>query len=136
MKRVLRIIVPLVLLVVLCAFAENEALSLLTVSMMLALIGIACHLFIVAGIRHDLYTEPQKALDAKEHRKKQAKPEDAIGGIIMSLATVVFLLLGFAFDLWHPAWVAFPIGGVLCGCVSSIVQLSRGDRAEKEKDDE
>ena len=125
-----------VLLVVVLAFFEKEGLVILGVSGMLALIGIACYLFITAGIRRDLYTDPKKALQSEEEQKRHQKPEDAIGGIIMSLATVVFLLLGFAFDLWHPAWVAFPIGGVLCGCVSSIVKLSRGDRAEEDKDDE
>lgn len=40
----------------------------------------------------------------------------------MMTATIAFLLCGFIGDLWHPAWVVFPIGGILCGIVEAIVR--------------
>ncbi len=36
------------------------------------------------------------------------------------VAAAIFLLLGFGWKLWHPAWIAFPIGGLLCGIISVI----------------
>ncbi len=94
----------------------------LVLGVMLTLIGVACYLFITAGILHDLYTEPQEALEPEKRHKKN-RVEEAIGSIIMSCATVIFLILGFVFNLWHPAWVAFPIGGVLCGIIGAIITL-------------
>lgn len=33
-----------------------------------------------------------------------------------------FLSLGFIFNLWKICWVVFPIGGILCGIVSTILE--------------
>ena len=43
-----------------------------------------------------------------------------INGIIMSSATAIYLLLGFVWNLWHPGWVVFPVGGIVCGIISAI----------------
>jgi hypothetical protein len=103
--------------VVIAAFADIELLIHLAVAVFLALIGAAVHLFIVAGIMYDLHTGGESP---KKHHEKTEEPAEAVCGVIMLLATAVFLLLGIVWHLWHPAWVAFPIGGLLCGCVSAI----------------
>ncbi len=54
--------------------------------------------------------------------------EDVICGTIMLVAAGIFLLLGFLRLLWHPAWVVFPVGGILCAIVSTIL---RGLSAKK-----
>ncbi len=100
---------------------------------MLTLIGVACYLFITAGILHDLYTEPQEALEPEKRHKKN-RVEEAVSSIIMCCATVIFLFLGFVFNLWHPAWVAFPIGGVLCGVIGSIISLCTREKEDKNED--
>lgn len=41
-------------------------------------------------------------------------------GAIMLTATAIYLLLGFLGDLWHPGWVVFPIGGILCGILHTL----------------
>lgn len=53
---------------------------------------------------------------------KAKSTEDAICGVIMMSATAVFLLLGFLRNMWHIAWVVFPIGGILCGIASTIIR--------------
>lgn len=40
--------------------------------------------------------------------------------VIMLLATAIFLLLGFLWNLWHPGWVVFPVGGILCGVAEAV----------------
>lgn len=119
-----RIVVGLLLIfaglifVVIAAFIDIEQLIHLAVAIFLALIGAAVHLFIIAGILHDLYMGEQSP---RKHHEKEKEPAEAACGVIMMLASAVFLLLGFVWDLWHPAWVAFPLGGLLCGCVSAIL---------------
>ena len=34
-------------------------------------------------------------------------------------ATILFLLAGFLFDAWHPAWILFLVGALLCGVVEN-----------------
>ena len=109
------------------------ALNAIALGAMLTLIGIASYLFITAGILHDLYTEQKEALNPEERHEKN-RVEEAVGSIIMSCATIVFLFLGFVFNLWHPAWVAFPIGGVLCGVIGSIIKLCTKENESKNED--
>ena len=45
-------------------------------------------------------------------------------GIIMLIATGIFLVAGFLFDAWHPAWVVFPLGGILCAIVQKLERRS------------
>ena len=45
---------------------------------------------------------------------------ESISGAIMLTATAIFLVAGFLFHAWHPAWIVFPLGGILCGIVSSL----------------
>lgn len=55
-------------------------------------------------------------LDLPKLREK----ESPWSGVIMLTATAIFLLCGFLGNLWHPAWVVFPVGGILCGIVESV----------------
>lgn len=42
-------------------------------------------------------------------------------GCIMILATILFFIAGFVFHLWNICWVAFPVGGMLCGMAALIL---------------
>ena len=78
-------------------------------------------LFVYFGKQKDKY-----AIKQHQHQPVQTQPSESAGricGVIMLLATAAFLVLGFIFHLWHPGWLAFPIGGILCGVVS--VALSK-----------
>lgn len=82
------------------------------------LIAAAVTLFIVSGLRFGAIV---KRL-APEYTSERNSEHGAgrFGGVVMLIATAVFLTLGFAFDKWHPAWVAFPIGGIICAILGSI----------------
>lgn len=48
---------------------------------------------------------------------ERSSGDDMIGRIassIMLLALIAFLILGFLFNLWHPGWLVFPVGGIFC----------------------
>lgn len=125
-----------VLAVVLLGILEvEESLLVAGVALLLALIGAACYLFITAGILDELFSDPVKALMTEE--EKDAKSlEEAIGGVIMTLASAIFLFFGFKFGAWHPAWIAFPIGGVLCGGVPSVLKLCGIGKSKTENEEE
>ena len=67
----------------------------------------------------ELPNEEQKSVPS-ERKKKLRSICKVINIIIMLLATAIFLLLGFVWELWHPGWVIFPVGGIFCGIVSAI----------------
>lgn len=48
-----------------------------------------------------------------------------ICGSIMMAAAIVFLLGGFLANAWNVSWVAFPVGGILCGIVSTLLVKER-----------
>ena len=55
-----------------------------------------------------------------EKKKKFRSFGRMINTIMMLSFTVIYLLLGFVWELWHPSWVIFPVGGILCGIISAI----------------
>ena len=62
----------------------------------------------------------------KKNRKEGlAKKRGALIGkicaVIMLIAVIVFFLLGFVGNYWNISWIAFPVGGILCGIVSIIL---------------
>lgn len=59
---------------------------------------------------------------AREYAREQRKREDKTSGVIMLSATGLFLLLGFLCHAWHPGWLVFPLGGILCAIVDKIKQ--------------
>lgn len=74
-------------------------------------VAIAVWLFIYYGMAYGMY---------QEKTKKKDNVTEKIHGVIMLVATLIFLLFGFLSNAWHPAWVVFPIGGILCGIVSIL----------------
>jgi len=104
------------------------------VAVMLAFIGVACYFFITGGIMHELYSTPEKAVMTEDEKNKKFSLEEGISGIIMAVATATFLVFGFCFNAWHPAWVAFPIGAILSGCVSSIIKIARGGKDSSDEE--
>lgn len=103
------ILVSVALLVAaLALFDGNETVKLFATAGFLALLATCVGVIVWLGIQHSKYhPEPQ-----------QDKATQDAHGVIMLLATAVFLLLGFVGHLWHPGWVVFPIAGILCAIVN------------------
>lgn len=86
--------------------------------------------FVTVGVITLIYSGKMKEkFDIETYNKQntdEAKSEsDKVGkicGVIMMLATAIFLTLGFTMNLWHINWVVFPIGGILCGIVATILR--------------
>lgn len=97
----------------------NERLGEIYTAFFMIDIAVAVSIFITAGMlcakyNMDEYKEKDLTTEEKEYKKKN----DKYSGIIMLLATVIFFVLGFVFDLWKISWVAFPVGGIMCAIAS------------------
>lgn len=92
-------------------------------------IGMAVMGFIYFGILHDRFDVEK--YNRKQRRKRleaDGQPSvesisDNLSGIIMLTATAIYLLCGFVWGNWHPSWVVFPIGGLLCAILESVLKL-------------
>lgn len=79
---------------------------------------VAVFLFVYYGVMYDAYHQKIK-FEKQVHKEKLS---EKISGVIMLSATIIFLICGLIFNLWHPGWVAFPIGGILCAIVSVLLE--------------
>lgn len=46
-------------------------------------------------------------------------------GIIMLIATIIYLLWSFMLDGWKISWIIFPIAGLVCGIVWIIIDIKK-----------
>lgn len=71
-------------------------------------VSIAVHIFIRQGIHDSMFQfliQNQKFI----HKQNQDERKDGLYGITMPLSTMIFLIVGFTKNWWHPAWIVFPI---------------------------
>lgn len=73
--------------------------------------------------KYNIPTEDASDIAAMENGKRAEVISGGICGCIMLVATAVFLLMGFIGNLWKISWVAFPIGGILCGIISTVFNM-------------
>ena len=115
-------------------------------AIMLMLCSVAVFGFVYCGIRHGMLDIDGYNKEADtDGKKERAAGHDfydnltgTVCGIIMSLATITALCLLFLgpwmlHDDWSfvgsgPFWLPWPIGGVLCGIASLIIQLVKNYR--------
>ena len=46
-----------------------------------------------------------------------------VNACIMIFTTIIFLICGLGFNLWEKCWIAYPVGALLCGIVSIILNF-------------
>ncbi|MDD3241318.1 MAG: helix-turn-helix domain-containing protein [Bacilli bacterium] len=85
------------------------------------LISISVSIFVYFGMQREKF-QIDKYNDKIIYNEKYESKSDKLSGIIMMIATIVFLILGFVFNMWHPGWIVFPIGGMICGIISIIYE--------------
>lgn len=89
---------------------ENEARLEFATAVFFVLLSLCVGLIVHLGILRSKYEPPVVPTPG----------EEKWSGIIMLTATATYLLLGFVWHLWHPGWVVFPIGGILCGILNIL----------------
>lgn len=74
------------------------------------------------GIQHSKYNidlfNKQSRMTNKSSRQKLGS---TVSGIIMMSAAAIYLVIGFVWNWWHPGWVIFPVGGLLCGIINTAL---------------
>lgn len=80
---------------------------------------------IKADLKNKQTAESEEALAALTADERKSSLSGKISGILMLSATAIFLAIGFIWNLWHPGWVVFPIGGIICGIIGIIFEKKK-----------
>jgi transcriptional regulator with XRE-family HTH domain len=98
----------------------NEPLELRLMSVFILIIAICTMALVYAGVQEDKYNI--KRYNSENNPDPAAKERrDFIGricGVIMMIAVAIYLLTGFAWNMWSKTWFVFAIGGVCCAIAS------------------
>jgi hypothetical protein len=91
------------------------------ISIMLSMVAVAVFLFIYYG---SIKTGYDLVLQQEDYsyvsNKETSRFVNVFESIIWPLAIIIFLLLGFLRNLWHIAWIVFPIAGLLSSMVTNL----------------
>lgn len=112
------------------AAANIDAAVIFVTAAFMAFMAVLVGGMVLLGITHSKYfiEEYNKSSLRAAGTSQRCKLIDAICGAIMMTATALFLVLGFVFSLWHPGWVVFPVGGIICGIVDTVMRVKDKDK--------
>ena len=124
------ILFGVVLLIGVFAFLpEKEPYESIAAAVFMLLIAGAVFSFVYGGMQEDKYKIWKYNRD--NHPDPEAKKKlDMIGtvcGAVMLVATAIYVGLGFTRNAWGTAWWIFPVGGILCGVVSVVLNPYKGE---------
>ena len=128
----------IILGVALCALAfqfipEQEPFETFVGAGLLLVIALAVTCMVWAGITEEKYKigkynrENEREFHPTEEDRQRKERVGRLCGVIMTLATAVYLIFGFTQGTWATAWWVFPVGGVLCGVVSILLGPAEED---------
>ncbi len=117
------------LLLFFTAFPEREPYESLASGVFLLIIAGAVMSFIYGGMQEDKYKiwKYNRDNNPTPEAKQRQNLIGAACGVIMLLATAVYVGLGLAKGLWGTAWWVFAVGGILCGVVSVALNPYKGE---------
>lgn len=102
--------------------SSSDVPAVIGVCALLLFISAAVFLFVYAGCTSEAYAKLLETGEYTRKNKHKNKVMEFISSVVWSIATIVFLVFGFLFGKWHPAWLIFPIVGIAMGIVESIVK--------------
>ena len=98
-------------------------------SVFLLCVTIAVILFVYAGTQGSKYNIKHYNLmqDHNSQTYKNDKKKGLYCGCIMMVATMIFLACGYIGNLWKIAWVVYPIFGIFCGIIATIIDRNNNE---------
>lgn len=111
-------------------FKDVDAWSYFVMGLFFIFLSVSIFIYVYSGMMKDkLDVAKYNSNDTeKKHIMPQQKIVDAINSAIMMIAAIVFLILGFTLNIWHPAWICFPIGGILTGIINVIFSATQKNK--------
>ena len=124
------ILFGVVLLVGVFAFLpEKEPYESISAAVFMLLISGAVFSFVYGGMQEDKYKiwKYNRDNNPEPDAKKKLDMIGTVCGTVMLVATAIYVGLGFTRNAWGSAWWIFPVGGILCGVVSVVLNPYKGE---------
>lgn len=92
-------------------------------AVMLFIIDVGVGLIVYGGMHKSKYNieEYNKSINPTEEEKRRGERLGVWCGSIMMIAAAIYLVGGFWFHGFGTWWVVFPVGGILCGIVTMLL---------------
>lgn len=120
------ILAPVILL--LGVFTVNSMLTVIFLSAMLVMIGIAVGMFITVGVK---WASMERLLREGDFAPKQeSNLRTTVETVYWLLVTAIYLSWSFASGSWNISWIIWPVAGVLFAALIAIVDFWE-DKADK-----
>jgi len=109
--------------------AEERWEGLVNGAFLLILAG-AVTVLIYSGMQEDKYKiwKYNRDNNPTPEAKKRLNLIGTTCGALMTLVTAAYVGLGLAQNAWWTAWWLFPVGGILCGVVSIVLDPYKGEK--------
>lgn len=114
------ILLGTILLVALYGMKLVNEESTIPVVVLMSFVTIAVPIIVYFGIQKDKYDIEKYNKENSEEYKKENSLVGKICGVIMLVATILFLVSGLVYNMWKINWIVYPIGGIMCGIVGTI----------------
>ncbi len=72
--------------------------------------------------KHGVYVKKSDGSEKYIKREHESKAYNILSGILFPLAIIVYLCLGFFYNMWHPYWLILPGTALLLGSLHSIMR--------------
>ncbi|MDO5519172.1 MAG: permease prefix domain 1-containing protein [bacterium] len=87
----------------------------------LLIISIAVFLFVFSGCQNAPYETLLKNANKTRQQRRVERIYGMVNSVILMIATVIFLIVGFYYDHWESAGIIYAVAGILCGISSTII---------------
>ena len=124
------ILFGVVLMILSFAFLpEREPYESLVSALFMLIIAGAVTAFVYGGMQEDKYKiwKYNRDNNPTSEAKKRLNLIGTACGCIMLIATAIYVGLGFTRGSWGTSWWVFPVGGILCGISSVILNPYKGE---------
>ena len=118
------IILGVIVFMALYGFKIFNGNIIMQVSILMIFITISTPILVYHGIQKDKY-DIEKHNKANNYIKENEELLGKISGVIMIMATIIYFILGFIWNLWKYNWLIYPICGMICGIFAIILQKEK-----------
>jgi len=103
------------------SIADNDALSIICVAILLIFVSCGVHIFVRVGTIEDSYKALLQEDDYSEEAKQIEKQLQFFPGIYWCTVTAIYLGISFYWSNWDRSWIIWPVAGVLFAAVRGIM---------------
>lgn len=89
---------------------------------LLTCVAIAVFVFIYQGIVYGMY---QFLVKNKEFIIEKRKEEKSLFAFTMPLAAMIYLVMGFTRNWWHPGWIVFPVVAIITLGIENMMEREK-----------